>query len=72
MPLYDFICPECTEYITNILVTKYNTSMECPKCGEDMIVSLHPPSLHFKGTGFYSTDYKRNSDISSDTGQVDE
>ena len=63
MPLYDFICPECTEYV---LMTKYTTSIECPECGTDMIVSLNPPSLHFKGSGFYSTDYKPPTKEESD------
>ena len=32
----------------------------CPVCGEGPVeVVLHPVAVHFKGSGFYSTDYGR-------------
>ena len=32
----------------------------CPVCGESPVeVVLHPVAVHFKGSGFYSTDYGR-------------
>jgi predicted nucleic acid-binding Zn ribbon protein len=32
----------------------------CPACGEGPVeVVLHPVAVHFKGSGFYSTDYGR-------------
>ena len=31
---------------------------KCPVCGEGPVeVVLHPVAVHFKGSGFYSTDY---------------
>jgi predicted nucleic acid-binding Zn ribbon protein len=43
----------------------------CPTCGEGPVeVVLHPVAVHFKGSGFYSTDYgrggKRKSESSRD------
>jgi len=45
----------------------------CPTCGEGPLeVVLHPVAVHFKGSGFYSTDYgkgnRRKSDASKDGG----
>ena len=32
----------------------------CPVCGKGPVeVVLHPVAVHFKGSGFYSTDYGR-------------
>ena len=43
----------------------------CPVCGKGPVeVVLHPVAVHFKGSGFYSTDYgrggKRKRDESKD------
>ena len=40
----------------------------CPVCGEGPVeVVLHPVAVHFKGSGFYSTDYGRGGKRKSDT-----
>jgi predicted nucleic acid-binding Zn ribbon protein len=43
----------------------------CPVCGKGPVeVVLHPVAVHFKGSGFYSTDYgrggRRKTDVSRD------
>ena len=43
----------------------------CPVCSEGPVeVVLHPVAVHFKGSGFYSTDYgrggRRKGDASKD------
>jgi predicted nucleic acid-binding Zn ribbon protein len=32
----------------------------CEVCGEPVERVFHPVAIHFKGSGFYSTDYGRN------------
>jgi len=32
---------------------------ECEECGAPATRVLHPVAIHFKGSGFYSTDYGR-------------
>ncbi len=51
----------------------------CQVCGASPLVKvLHPVPIHFKGSGFYSTDYGRkgkkrdSSDSSPDGGKKDE
>ena len=34
---------------------------ECEECGAPATRVLHPVAIHFKGSGFYSTDYGRGS-----------
>lgn len=66
MPIYEFKCDKCdilTE--TNIPGWKEGQAPDCHKCNEKMkkMVSL-PGGIHFKGSGFYKTDYKdRSSDV---------
>ena len=51
----------------------------CEVCGASPLVKvMHPVPIHFKGSGFYSTDYGRkgkkrdSSDSSPDGGKKDE
>jgi predicted nucleic acid-binding Zn ribbon protein len=34
---------------------------ECDKCGGSLRKVLHPVAIHFKGSGFYTTDYGKGS-----------
>jgi putative FmdB family regulatory protein len=65
MPLYDYQCPDCGHIEENVLISSFSKEGEekpkyCQKCeaDRDMIRAMSPPSLQFKGTGFYCTDYK--------------
>ena len=55
MPLYEYqcVCGHTVEAIQH-----YDSPpIKCPECGKDMERRLGTPSLQFKGSGFYSTDY---------------
>jgi putative FmdB family regulatory protein len=41
---------------------------ECEVCGAPVERVLHPVAVHFKGSGFYSTDYGAKSKSGSDGG----
>ena len=38
---------------------------ECEECGAPATRVLHPVAIHFKGSGFYSTDYGRGKKSAS-------
>jgi len=38
---------------------------ECEECGAPATRVLHPVAIHFKGSGFYSTDYGRGKKAAS-------
>jgi predicted nucleic acid-binding Zn ribbon protein len=43
---------------------------ECEVCGEPVKRLLFPVAIHFKGNGFYSTDYARKNALSSAGGNA--
>ncbi len=72
MPIYEFRCEnghlfEVMQKITDAPVT------ECDTCGAPVTRVFHPIAVHFKGSGFYNTDYgtarrKREMDKSASEG----
>ena len=72
MPIYEFRCEnghlfEVMQRITDAPVT------ECETCGAPVTRVYHPIAVHFKGSGFYNTDYgtakrKREMDKSASDG----
>ena len=40
-------------------MAKARTVHRCTECGAEVKRVFHPPAVHFKGSGFYNTDYGR-------------
>jgi putative FmdB family regulatory protein len=64
MPIYDYRCTnghrfEVLQRIADEPLT------ECEVCGAPAVRVLHPVAIHFKGSGFYSTDYGRGKKAAS-------
>src|SRR5579871_4219047 len=56
MPIYEYRCTkghtfDAFQSITDEPLTK------CEICGRPVVRVLHSPAVHFKGSGFYNTDY---------------
>jgi putative FmdB family regulatory protein len=73
MPIYEYRCPK--GHVFEVLQRMDDSQPEaCEVCGAGPLERvLHPVAIHFKGTGFYATDYGRGSrrqtkDASSDSG----
>jgi len=74
VPFYEYRCEkghtfEVMQKMTDDPVT------ECEKCGRPVQRVFHPVAVHFKGSGFYNTDYGKKgkkpaaeSSSSSDSG----
>ena len=63
MPIYEFECDsdkcEANARIEKELpMSKVQDGVECPFCGEQMRKVYSNVSVQFKGSGFYSTNYK--------------
>ena len=59
MPIYEYKCPN--GHLTEVIhgMTEEGPSA-CEVCGEGPLrIVLHPVAVHYKGSGFYSTDYGR-------------
>jgi putative FmdB family regulatory protein len=59
VPTYEYRCPN--GHLFEVFKSIHAPSPDvCPECGEGPVeVVLHPVAVHFKGSGFYSTDYGR-------------
>jgi putative FmdB family regulatory protein len=68
MPKYEYACKSCGEHIEVVQTFADDPLTECPACGGPLRKVFSPPSIAFKGSGFYRTDNrKRRTEPSSDT-----
>lgn len=59
MPIYEYRCPEGHTFELFQRMTD-PAPTACEVCGASPVVKvLYPAAIHFKGSGFYSTDYGR-------------
>jgi putative FmdB family regulatory protein len=69
MPLYEYKCKKCGHRFELIQSFSAEDAKECPIChGEVERLISTPARAHFKGSGFYSTDYASSSSKSTDSG----
>ena len=61
MPTYEYRCPKGHTF--ELFQRMSDPPAEtCQICGEGPVTKvLYPAAIHFKGSGFYSTDYGRGS-----------
>jgi putative FmdB family regulatory protein len=61
MPIYEYRCPN--DHVFELFQRMTDPMPEgCEVCGEGPVERvLYPVAVHFKGSGFYSTDYGRGS-----------
>jgi putative FmdB family regulatory protein len=73
VPTYEYRCPEGHLFEVFKSITAPAPEV-CPVCGKGPVqVVLHPVAVHFKGSGFYSTDYGRGARRKdADTGEKKE
>jgi putative FmdB family regulatory protein len=76
MPTYEYRCENGHDFeVTQSMTADPVTA--CPECGAAVERVFHPVAVHFKGSGFYTTDYagkgkekagaSKEGDSSSDT-----
>ncbi len=61
MPIYEYRCDECGASFEVMQKMSDDPLTECEKCGGTLRKVLHPVAIHFKGSGFYTTDYGKGS-----------
>ena len=67
MPIYEYRCQN--DHRFEVLQKFSDEALtECEVCGAPASRVLHPVAIHFKGSGFYSTDYGRKSKSASSEG----
>jgi putative FmdB family regulatory protein len=72
MPIYEYRCENGHLFEVMQKISEDPTTT-CPECGASVQRVYHPIAVHFKGSGFYNTDYgtakrKREMDRSASSG----
>ena len=63
MPTYDYVCDACEHAFELYQSIKEDAKKQCPECGKKKLRRLIGPgaAIVFKGSGFYTTDYRSES-----------
>ena len=59
MPAYDFKCRSCANVFEVTRAATDDSPVCCPECGGDTKRVFTPVGVHFKGSGFHNTDYRK-------------
>jgi putative FmdB family regulatory protein len=74
VPIYEYRRPDGTTFEVMQSMSE-DTLTHDPETGVPVVKVLHAPSIHFKGSGFYNTDYgkqkNRNAKSDGDSGSSD-
>lgn len=64
MPIYTYKCKNCGEIFEKIKPMSSNGLEKCGICSSEALRVFSPAGIIFKGSGFYTTDYKSASNKS--------
>lgn len=59
MPTYEYRCSDCSHQFERFQKMSDDPETQCEACGGAVQRILFPVAVHFKGSGFYTTDYAR-------------
>jgi putative FmdB family regulatory protein len=65
MPTYGYRCSQCGHELEVFQSMSAEPLRVCSECGGPLRKLLYPVGVHFKGSGFYSTDYKNGGAAAS-------
>jgi putative FmdB family regulatory protein len=66
MPIYEYRCPNGHQFEVFQAMSEDPVS-NCRECGAPVERVFHPVAVHFKGSGFYTTDYARKTTAKAST-----
>lgn len=67
MPLYEYKCSDCRQHFEVLQKFSDEPVALCIHCGGQVTRLISPPTIQFKGTGWYVTDYARKTGVGSET-----
>lgn len=69
MPLYEYRCRKCGHRFERIRKFSDPPVRRCPECGGAVEQLLSRSAVHFKGSGWYVSDYARKGKTDSASGE---
>ena len=72
MPLYEYQCTKCNNRFERIQKFSDPLVTDCPLCGGKVERVMSIPAIHFKGSGWYVTDYANKSSAGKGSGKSDD
>jgi len=68
VPIYEYKCDN--GHLFDVIQRMSDDALtECQECGAPAVRVLHPVAVHFKGSGFYNTDYgKKKKGVTANGG----
>jgi len=71
VPIYEYKCDN--GHVFDVIQRMSDDALtECQECGAPAVRVLHPVAVHFKGSGFYNTDYgKKKKGAAANGGSSD-
>jgi putative FmdB family regulatory protein len=71
MPIYDYECIHCGHRFELKQSFHDKPQAACPQCKKKAKRVFHPTPIIFKGSGFYVTDHRKNTEPASSTPSSD-
>jgi putative FmdB family regulatory protein len=71
VPIYEYRCNDCGAVFEVFQKFSDDPVEICEKCSGPVTKVLHPAAIHFKGSGFYTTDYGRGKKMSRSAGATE-
>ena len=71
MPIYEYRCPDGHRFEVFQSMSE-DPVTTCEVCGKPVERVFHPIAVHFKGSGFYTTDYAKKGAAASGDGSKSE
>jgi putative FmdB family regulatory protein len=68
VPTYGYRCSTCGHQFETVQSVVAEPLKVCPKCQGKLAKLVYPAGVIFKGSGFYSTDYKDSGKSASSNG----
>jgi len=65
MPLYEYRCHKCGKKFDALQKFSDQPLAVHEDCGGELERLVSPPAFHFKGTGWYVTDYAKSNGVST-------
>ena len=71
MPIYEYKCDN--GHVFDVIQKMSDEPLtKCQECGAPAVRVLHPVAVHFKGSGFYNTDYGKKKGAAAANGSSGE